>query len=196
MKFLFIIAMEREALKFAKDYKLKKVADNYYKNDNLELLITSVTRNGVTYSLSNLIYEYNIDIRNYVMINFGMVGSNNLPIGEVVMVDKSYGYNIDMTMFNNKLYEGPCSPYQLDLISNAKHYDCYTSDGFVLKTDIKESVMFDMELNSIITFPFKKKYSIKVVSDSLDNNDFNDFKYDDHLSQIYELIDAIIKENE
>ena len=196
MKILFIIAMDREAIKFANDYKLNKITDNYYKKDNIELLITSIGRNGVTSALTNLIYEYNIDIRNYVMINFGMVGSNNLKIGNVVMVNKSYGYNIDTTMFGDKLYEGAYSPYELDKINDVNIYDCYTSDGFVLKTDIKEDVIFDMELNSIITFPFKKKYSIKVVSDSLSNHEFNKFNYDDSLPKIYEIINKIIKENE
>ena len=195
MKILFVVAMDRESNKFIKDYKLNKIADNYYKNGDLELLITSFGRNAVTSSLSNLIYDYNIDIRNYVMINFGMVGSNNLKIGDVVMIDKSYGYNIDVTMFGNSLYEGPYSPYQLDKLDNIKTVNCYTSDGFVLETDIKESVVFDMELNSIITFPFKKKYSIKVVSDSLDNKAFDEFNYDDYLPKIYEFIDGIIKES-
>lgn len=193
MKVLFVVAMDREAIRFAKDYKLNKVSDNYYKRDNIELLITTVTRNAVTSSLSNLIYDYNIDIRNYVMVNFGMVGSNNLPVGSVIMVDKSYGYNIDMTMFGNSLYDGPYSPYSLDKLKGKKYCDCYTSDGFVLETDIKQDVVFDMELNSIITFPFKKKYSIKVVSDSLDNDAFDNFNYDDHLPKVYKLIDEIIK---
>lgn len=196
MKILFVVAMDREAIKFANDYNLKKITDNYYKKDNIELIITSATRNGVTSSLSNLIYDYNIDLRDYIMINFGMVGSNNLKIGDVVMIDKSYGYNLDLTLFDKKLYEGPYSPYELYKINNEKKCNCYTSDGFVTNTDIKEDSVFDMELNSIITFPFKKCYSIKIVSDSLSNNEFEDFNYDDHINKIYEIINKIIKENE
>ena len=195
MKVLFIIAMEREALKLADYFGLNKIKDNYYKKDDLELLITTETRNGVTYALSNLIYDYNLDIRDYIMINVGMVGSNNLGVGTVTMIDKSYSYGFDMRMFDGKQYEGPCSPYELDKLTNVSINDCYTSDAFVLKTDIKEDVVFDMELNAIITFPFKKKYSIKVVSDSLSNNEFEDFNYDDYLPKIYELINRIIKES-
>lgn len=196
MKVLFIIAMDKEALKLADDYKLKKVNDGYYKNDNLELLITNPTRNGVTSKLSNYIYDYNIDIRNYICINVGMVGSNNLKIGDVYMVNNSYGYNFDMTMFDKKLYEAPYSPFKLNTLSNVKLCDCYTSDSFVLSTNIKSDALFDMELNSIVTFPFKKIYSIKLISDSLSNVEFENFNYDDIVPNIYNMIDEIIKENE
>ena len=182
MKVLFIIARDKEALKLADDYKLKKVNDGYYKNDNLELLITNPTRNGVTSKLSNYIYDYNIDIRNYICINVGMVGSNNLKIGDVYMVNNSYGYNY--------------SPFKLNTLSNVKLCDCYTSDSFVLSTNIKSDALFDMELNSIVTFPFKKIYSIKLISDSLSNVEFENFNYDDIVPNIYNMIDEIIKENE
>ena len=51
-----------------------------------------------------------------------------------------------------------------------------------------------MELNSIITFPFKKKYAIKVVSDSLNNKTYSNFKFDETLLKIYEIVDDIMAE--
>ena len=130
------------------------------------------------------------------MVNIGMVGSNNLNVGDVVIVNKSYGYNFDLTMFGAPLYTALYSPFNMDTISNNKLIPCYTSDSFVLSTDIKEASVFDMELNSIITFPFKKKYSIKIVSDSLDNKAYEFFDFDNYLHKVYNLIDEIIKENE
>ena len=44
---------------------------------------------------------------------------------------------------------------------------CYTSNSFVLKTDILEPCAFDMELNYIAAFPLNLVGSIKIVSDNL-----------------------------
>lgn len=195
MKYLFVIALKKEAEVIAKHYNLEKIEDNYYKNDNIELIITDISRNGITSALVNLIYDYNINLKEYTLINFGMVGSNNLKINDVYLVDKSYGYNFDLTPFGDPLYKAPYSPYQMDLINDVNKVNCYTSDSFVTSTNIKEDALFDMELNSIVTFPFKKKYSIKVISDSLSDKEFNKFNFDSSLNKIYEIIDKIIAEN-
>ena len=192
MKYLFVIAMEKEANVIINHYNLKKISDNYYKKDNLELIITDITRNGITSSLINYIYDNNINLREYTLINVGLAGSNSLKINDVYMVDKSYGYNFDLTPFGNPLYEAPYSPYEMDIIDNEKKANCYTSDSFVTKTSIEEDALFDMELNSIITFPFNKKYAIKIISDSLNDNEYNEFNFDKSLTKIYEIINKII----
>ena len=40
----------------------------------------------------------------------------------------------------------------------------------------------------------KKKYSIKVVSDSLNNKTYSNFKFDNELPKVYAIIDQIITE--
>lgn len=192
MKYLFVIAMKKEANDLINHYKLNKVDDNYYKKDNIELVITDISRNGITTSLINLMYKYNINYKDYVMINVGMVGSNNLKVGSVLIVENSYGYNFDLTPFGDKLYHAPNSPFKMNKVDNISKVDCYTSDGFVTKTDIKKDVIFDMELNAIVNFPFKKYYSIKVVSDNLNNNEYNKFNYKKALEEIIKVIDKII----
>lgn len=126
------------------------------------------------------------------MINVGMVGSNNLKVGEVVMATKSLGYHFNLTPFGDPLYHALNSPFNLDKITNTKEATCYTSDGFVLETNIKEDAIFDMELNAIVNFPFKKYYSIKVVSDSLNNKEYDNFDYQKSLEEIIKVIDKII----
>lgn len=194
MKYLFVIAMEKEAKDIIKHYGLNKVDNNYYQLDNISLVVTDISRNGVTSSLVDLIYKHKLNYEDYTMINIGTTGSNNLPVGSVFLVDKSYGYNFDLTPFGDPLYQAPYSPYKMDEIKGVKKINCYTSDGFVLKTNIKDDALFDMELNSIITFPFKKKYSIKVVSDSLNNKTYSNFKFDNELPKVYAIIDQIITE--
>ena len=192
MKYLFIIAMEKEASDIIEHYKLNKIDNNYYKRDNLELVITDVSRNGITSALVNLNCKYNINYKDYIAINIGMVGSNNLKVGEVVMATKSFGYHFNLTPFGEPLYHALNSPFNLEKIDGIKGAICYTSDGFVLKTDIKEDAIFDMELNAIVNFPFKKYYSIKVVSDSLNNKEYDNFDYQKSLEEIIKVIDKII----
>ena len=192
MKYLFIIAMEKEASDIIEHYKLNKINDNYYKRDNLELVITDVSRNGITSALVNLNCKYNINYKDYIAINIGMVGSNNLKVGEVVMATKSFGYRFNLTPFGDPLYHALNSPFNLEKVDGIKNVTCYTSDGFVLETNIKEDAIFDMELNAIVNFPFKKYYSIKVVSDSLNNNEYNKFNYKKALEEIIKVIDKII----
>ena len=86
--------------------------------------------------------------------NFGYVGSNVLPIGTKIRVKecKLYHPNVE--------YEEPT--FQLDGFVN-----CYTSNDFVLKTDIEEDCVFDMELAYILAMGFKRVESIKIVSDNL-----------------------------
>ena len=86
--------------------------------------------------------------------NFGYVGSNNLPIGTKVRVKECKLYH------PNVKYEEPT--YELDGFVN-----CYTSNDFVLNTDIEEDCVFDMELAYILAMGFKRVESIKIVSDNL-----------------------------
>ena len=186
MNFLFVIAMEKEAKEITQYYDLKKEG-NIYKKNNIELVITNITRNGIVKSLIG------IDTSDKIIINVGFVGSNNINVGEVVQVDKSYGYHFDLTPFGDKLYHAPNSPYEVDKLNDLKSVDCYTSDGFVTSTNIKEDVIFDMELNSITLFPHKKLYSIKIVSDCLCALAYKDFDYDKAIKECIKYIDKIIK---
>ena len=86
--------------------------------------------------------------------NFGYVGSNVIPIGTEIKVGecKLYHPNVE--------YDEPI--YKLD-----GDITCYTSNDFVLETNIKEPVVFDMELAYILALGFKNVESIKIVSDNL-----------------------------
>ena len=187
MNILFVIAMQKEANKIIEHYNLKK-ENNIYKNKNISLIITDVGRNNVVTSLINIIPI----LKNTTIINIGFVGSNNLDIGEIIQIDKNYGYHFDLTPFGDKLYHTKNSPYQLNTIENLKKTDCYTSDGFVQQTNIKETCAFDMELNAIVQFPHKDIYSIKIVSDTLNAKKYSEFNYDKAIEQALEYSDKII----
>lgn len=92
--------------------------------------------------------------------NFGYVGSNSLPKGTEVRIFESKLYH------PNVEYLEPAYLLQCNLLDE-NLVDCYTSNDFVLKTDIKEPCVFDMELAYILALGFKRVESIKIVSDNL-----------------------------
>ena len=190
MNILFVVAMKKEANKIIEHYNLKQKKENFYQNKNISLIITDIGRNNVTLSLLELIKIYNM--KESIIINIGLVGSNNLNIGEIIEIDNSYGYHFDLTPFGDKLYHTTNSPYKLNTINELKKINCYTSDGFVQQTNIKKTCVFDMELNTITLFPHKKIHSIKIVSDTLNADKYNEFNYDEAIKKSLIYSDKII----
>lgn len=95
------------------------------------------------------------------IINFGYVGSNVLPIGTEIKVGKCKLYH------PNVEYKEPMYKLKGDVM-------CYTSNDFVLQTDIQEPCVFDMELAYILALGFKNVESIKIVSDNLSLKDYEE----------------------
>lgn len=95
---------------------------------------------------------------NTKILNFGYVGSNKIPKNTLVIIGESKMYH------PNCEYEEPT--YKL----NGK-VKCYTSNDFVLKTEIQEPVVFDMELAYICALGYDVE-AIKVVSDNLDYEEY------------------------
>ena len=88
--------------------------------------------------------------------NFGYVGSNNIPIGTEVRVNYSSLHH------PNCDYVSPS--YKLN---NKGIVRCYTSNDFVLESDVISPCVYDMELAYICALGFKRVESIKIVSDNL-----------------------------
>ena len=102
---------------------------------------------------SNVIEKLKDVDKNTRIINVGFVGSNNLLVGTIVKIKNSYLYHPNVT-FEEKVY------------NLGGEVDCYTSHDFVLQTNIKEPVVFDMELNTLCALGFEV-ISYKIVSDNL-----------------------------
>lgn len=92
------------------------------------------------------------------VFNIGYAGSNDLSIGTVTSVSKTYRLKDDTYVFED--YNNP-----LEL--SADGYPCYTNNSFVTETDKVEPTLFDMELNYIAAFHFRFEGAIKIVSDNL-----------------------------
>lgn len=101
------------------------------------------------------------------IINFGYAGSNNIPIGTEVKIFESKLYHPNVE-YLEPAYLLNCNLLEENLV------DCYTSNDFVLTTDIKEPCVFDMELAYIMALGFKNVTSIKIVSDNLSLKEYEE----------------------
>lgn len=123
----------------------KKLIEEKHSRDNI--VVTGVGGLNVIRKLQ----YYN---RETPILNYGYAGSNSLPIGTVVNVGGC------------RLYH-PNVEYREPIYTLSGDVPCYTSNDFVLRTDIKEPVVFDMELAYILALGFQNVESIKIVSDNL-----------------------------
>lgn len=119
---------------------------------NQSIVVTGVGGLNVIKALSN------VD-RKSEIINFGFAGSNKLPVGSehFVSVCKLYHPNVE--------YDEPSWTLNGDV-------PCFTSNDFVLSTEISEPCLFDMELAYILALGFENVKSLKIVSDSLNMDEY------------------------
>lgn len=169
-KILFVIAMQKEATKIAKELTLKQITENQYSKENITLIITGVGKQQTAISLVKYL-ENNKENKPDIIINIGYAGSTNSKIGQWVNVNKSYNYEWNIPGEERYTIQG----YEKELIKtlnneNIKQLPCYSAESFVTSTDIKEDVLFDMELHSIYLVCCKydiNLISLKKVSDNL-----------------------------
>lgn len=182
-KILFVIAMQKEATKIAEELKLNKITENRYSRDNITLIITGVGKQQTAIGLVSYL-ENNKENKPDIIINMGYVGSTNSKIGQWVNVNKSYNYEWNIPGEERYTIIG----YDREKIStldnaNIKILPCYSAESFVTSTDIKEDVVFDMELHSIYMICCKydiELISLKKVSDNLSlENYYENIKMED-----------------
>lgn len=182
-KILFVIAMQKEATQIAEKLKLNKVTENQYSRDNITLIITGVGKQQTAIKLVSYL-ENNKENKPDLIINMGYVGSTNSKIGQWVNVNKSYNYEWNIPGEERYTIIG----YNKEKIStldnaNIKELPCYSAECFVTSTDIKEDVVFDMELHSIYMICCKydiELISLKKVSDNLSlENYYENIKMED-----------------
>ena len=121
-----------------------------------EIVKTGVGAGNVIRCCSKLLQRPGIEKEK--ILNVGFCGSNSLTIGSVIKVSKTW-----RLMDNVVEFEDWRNGYEL----NPEGYPCYTSNSFVLQTDIVEPCAFDMELNYMAAFEMPLVGSIKIVSDNL-----------------------------
>lgn len=98
------------------------------------------------------------------ILNVGYAGSNFIPVGNRVRVGVSRLYHPNVEISEKE--------YRLD-----GEIVCYTSNDFVVQTEINYPCVFDMELAFIMALGFKNVISEKIVSDNLNLKKFSEVCY-------------------
>lgn len=123
-----------------------------FKSMTQETVMTGVGYANVYKALANI-------PRDTPIINIGYAGSNNIPIGEACIIGECRHYH-------------PNVEYEETIYKLPGNCVCFTSDDFVLNTDIKTPVVFDMELYAILSMGFTNVVAIKIVSDNLSIDEY------------------------
>ena len=185
---LFVIAMEKEAINITKKLGLEKIKDGIYRKENISLLITGIGKQQTAIRLTQ--YLERAKNKPDIIINMGYAGSTNSKIGEWVNVSKSYNYEWNIPGEQQYVIEG-FEKNMIKLLSqldssirgekkilhkdNIKELPCYSAESFVTSTNIKDDVLFDMELHSIylICCIYEiELVALKKVSDNLNLEDY------------------------
>ena len=209
-KVLFVIAMEKEAKDIAKKLELNEIKNdkhnNYnskiYRKDNISLLITGIGKQQTAINLTQYLENNKENIPDTI-INVGYVGSTNTKIGAWVSVDKIYNYEWNIPgeqRYSIDGFEDKNGIIKVIKNKQIKVLPCYSAESFVTSTDIKDDVIFDMELHSIYLvcqmYNIKELISLKKVSDNLSLEDYYnniDMKKVMELESCLELLDNFVK---
>ncbi|ALV23122.1 hypothetical protein ASO20_00300 [Mycoplasma sp. (ex Biomphalaria glabrata)] len=221
--YLFVCAMESEIITFLEKSKPTEVFKsknfNLYKKNNHYFLITGIGKVNAAFALTHFLTKYNEGNTLKGIINIGVCGSVNkkLSICDVVMIDKAYYHDFDLTMFGYKYGQVPGSHQFFEpernlhetiraSLASWKPHSCNlaTGDVFVqkhnyfnelkIKHNIKIDVV-DMEGTSYfhvaekLTVPF---IAIKIISDYIES-DNNSNQYSENMAHATKIIQNIIE---
>lgn len=187
---LFVIAMEKEAIEITKKLELEKVRDNVYRRDNITLLITGIGKQQTAINLTQ--YLENCEEKPDTIINIGYAGSTSSKIGEWVNVSKSYNYEWNIPGEQKHTVDG----FDADVIKiidndEIKKAPCYSAECFVTSTDIKEDVIFDMELNSIYLICCMYGIDLIALKKVSDNLNLVDYYKNIDMKEVMELTSGL-----
>lgn len=165
------------------------IYSNYIEKENikLNLIITGIGKQKTAIGLTKYLCEND---KPDLIINIGYAGSVNSKIGSFVSINKSYNLEWDIPG-EQKYSMDDLGRQDLVNIDELENLPCYSAECFVNSTDIKENVIFDMELHSVSLLADLYNIplvSLKKVSDNLSMDDY--YKTIDN-SELFELESSI-----
>lgn len=149
--------------------------------DDVKIILLGWGETASIKTLSKLLLngEFN---KNDKFFNIGYVGSNEFPIGTVVVVG-----SVHKEIPSHTVKEPAIK------LSQKSKVKCYSSLNFVEST--KHTGVFDMELYTLATF-FPKIKSVKVVSDNLNYHEYKQVDIKKAWVQVNKILFDIIKNGE
>ena len=123
------------------------IYSNYIEKENikLNLIITGIGKQKTAIGLTKYLCEND---KPDLIINIGYAGSVNSKIGSFVSINKSYNLEWDIPG-EQKYSMDDLGRQDLITIDELENLPCYSAECFVNSIDIKENVIFDMELHSV-----------------------------------------------
>lgn len=158
-------AMKKEGEQIAEKLGLNKIKENLYYSNNISLIITGIGKQKTAIEITKYLEN---NKKPDLIINIGYAGSSKEEIGRWVSISKVY--NLEWEIPDEEKYSMDVGHQNLLTVNDLKILPCYTAECFVTKTDIKENVIFDMELHSLAILCNLydiQLASLKKVSDNL-----------------------------
>ena len=177
-----------------KNSNLKNAEHNSHEEDetNLSLIITGIGKQKTAIGLTKYLCEND---KPDLIINIGYAGSTNAKIGSWVSINKSYNLEWDITG-EQKYSMDDLGGQDLLTIDELEKLPCYSAEFFVNNTDIKDNVIFDMELHSVSLLADLYNIpliSLKKVSDNLSMDDYYKTVEDNRLMELESSVKFIEK---
>ena len=198
-------AMKKEGEQIAKLLNLveKKQKEDKFNNiittlegkqneTKITLIITGIGKQKTAIGLTKYLCEND---KPDLIINIGYAGSTNAKIGSWVSINKSYNLEWDITE-EQKYSMDDLGGQDLLTIDELEKLPCYSAECFVNNTDIKENVIFDMELHSVSLIADLYNIpliSLKKVSDNLSMDDYYKTVEDNRLMELESSVKFIEK---
>ena len=158
----------------------------------ITLIITGIGKQKTAIGLTKYLCEND---KPDLIINIGYAGSTSAKIGSWVSINKSYNLEWDITG-EQKYSMDDLGGQDLLTIDELEKLPCYSAECFVNNTDIKENVIFDMELHSVSLLADLYNIpliSLKKVSDNLSMDDYYKTVEDNKLMELESSIKYIEK---
>ena len=94
-----------------------------------------------------------------IIVNIGYCGATaDIPVGTIVEPSEAYDANTG-------------DKVSIDRLFGCEDIKCFTADAFVTEPIEENKNIYDMELYKLAKLPHKKIYTLKIVSDNLNEND-------------------------
>lgn len=194
-----IFAMYSEAKDFLNNNKLIqeiKYSKDFYYNDDIVVAISGVGKVNASFTTTILIKEFNVD----KIINIGIAGGNShMNVGDILLIDKIYYHDFDLTAFGYDLGEIPgIAKYfkASDLKIELKKGNVASGDRFITGISPLNNIdCFDMETAAIAHVCFLCKieiFSIKIISDVIGKSKINDYEIFEKKASI--IINQVVKD--
>lgn len=158
----------------------------------ITLIVTGIGKQKTAIGLTKYLCEND---KPDLIINIGYAGSTSVKIGSWVSINKSYNLEWDITG-EQKYSMDDLGGQDLVTIEELEKLPCYSAECFVNNTDIKENVIFDMELHSVSLLADLYNIpliSLKKVSDNLSMDDYYKTVEDNKLMELESSIKYIEK---